>query len=179
MKKAIVMAALLVGTAGCGDRLGEMQNACRGTWQLESRQLANGTTLRDPAIRGVLNWEPIDARKAHVSLTVVREQEGKQLFDHALSTYEISTSAITRKRHVLIQRGYRDREGAPLSQYIRAKTEKGKASIKDGEISFRHAAIDAAGSSLPGDTGYSEVFKGDVMIANYADSFTDTWRRIK
>ncbi len=168
--------ALLMAT-GCSDRLSQMQDACKGTWALDSRELADGRTIRPPAIEGLMHWNPIDARKAHVSVTVIQNREDKQIFDYAASTYEISTSAITRKRHALVQRGYRDREG--LSHYVRAKTEKGKASIEDGKITYHHAKKDAAGGTLPGDDGYTEVFGDGVMTATYTDTFKDTWRRIQ
>ena len=175
----IVAAVVLVTTAGCSDRLSQMQNACKGTWVLDSRELADGRTIQPPAIEGVMNWEPIDARKAHVSVTLVQNREDKQIVDYAVSTYEISTSAITRKRHTLIQRGYRDREGATLSHYARAKTEKGKASIENGEITYHHAAKDASGGTLPGDDGYTEVFGDGVMTATYTGTFKDIWHRIE
>lgn len=174
----IVFAVALLATAGCSDRLSQMQDACKGTWTLASRELADGRTLSPPAIEGIMHWEPIDARKAHVSVTLIRSGE-KQIVDYAVSTYEISTSAITRKRHALVQRGYRDREGNTLSHYVRAKTEKGKASIEDGKITYHHAAKDASGGTLPGDDGYTEVFGDGVMIATYTDTFKDTWQRIK
>lgn len=179
LKRTMVSVLTLVAAMGCSDRLSQMQDACRGTWELASRELADGRTISPPMIEGVMHWEPIDARKAHVSMTVVREDGGKQMVDHAASTYEISTSAITRKRHALIQRGYRDREGATLSHYVRGKTEKGKASIEGGQITYHHAAKDVAGGTLPGDDGYTEIFGDGVMTATYADTFKDTWRRIK
>jgi hypothetical protein len=175
----VAMVVALLATAGCSDRLSQMQDACKGTWALASRELADGRTLSSPAIEGVMHWEPIDARKAHVSMTLVRNAGEKQTVDHAVSTFEISTSAITRKRHALVQRGYRDREGATLSHYVRAKTEKGKASIEDGQITYHHAAKDAFGGTLVGDDGFTEVFGDGVMTATYTDAFKDTWRRIK
>ena len=177
MIRSIWILAVVAGAFGCSDRLADMQKACSGTWQLESRTLADGSTIGSPQIQGTLHWEPIDSRKAHVSLTLVQNDGGKQVFDHSLSTYEISTSAITRKRHALIQRGYRAREGAPFSHYARAKTEKGKASVEGNEIIFFHAAKSETGVEKGGDEGFTQVYSGDVMTASYSDGFTDTWRR--
>lgn len=178
MVRRVLLFVTLAGALGCSDRLAEMQAACAGTWRLESRALANGNTLSPPAIQGTIHWEPIDSRKAHVSVTVVRNEDGNQIMDHSLSTYEISTSAITRKRHALIQRGYREREGSPLSHYIRAKTEKGKATVEGDEITYFHAAKGETGVEKGGDEGFKQVYQGDVMMSTYSGAFTDTWRRI-
>ena len=179
MNRKIWILVLVAGAFGCSDRLADMQKACSGTWQLESRKLADGSTIGSPQIQGSMHWEPIDSRKAHVSLTVVREDGDKQILDHSLSTYEISTSAITRKRHALIQRGYRDRVGSPLAHYARAKTEKGKASVEGNEITFFHAAKSETGVEKGGDEGFTQVYSGDVMTATYTGGFTDTWRRVQ
>ena len=179
MGKRIWVLALLAGAFGCSDRLADMQNACAGTWQLESRTLPDGSTLAPPAVQGTIHWEPIDSRKAHVSVTVVQNSGGHQVIDHSLSTYEISTSAITRKRHALVQRGYREREGSPLSHYIRAKTEKGKASVAGDEITFFHAAKGETGVEKSGDEGFKQVYAGGVMTSTYTDGFTDKWRRVQ
>lgn len=180
MRNALVMAVgLALAVTACSDRLSQMQDKCNGTWTLESREMADGTRMTPPAVWGIIEWEPIDARKAHVTVTMVQDNAGEQIIDYAASTYEISTSAITRKRHALVQRGYRDREGSPLSHYIRGKTEKGKASIENGTITFHHAAKDAAGGALPGDEGYTQVYEGETMTAAYSGKFTDTWRRVR
>ena len=98
----------VVGT-GCSDRLVEMQTHLQGTWILESRELPDGTSLKSPRIYGVMSWVPIDSRKAHVmlNLLVPKGENQDRTFDYAASTYEISTSAITRKRYLLIRQGYR------------------------------------------------------------------------
>jgi len=179
MSNKIWILALVAGVFGCSDRLAEMQQACSGTWELESRTLADGSMVRSPEIQGSIHWEPIDSRKAHVSITVVQNTSGKQILDHSLNTFEISTSAITRKRHVLIQRGYRDREGAPLSHYIRAKTAKGKASVEGAEVTYFHAAKGETGVEKGGDEGFKQVYSGDVMTSTYTDGFTDKWRRLQ
>lgn len=178
MRKNLWILVLVAGSLGCSDRLADMQKACEGTWELEARTLPDGSTVKPPQIHGALHWEPIDSRKAHVSLTVIRNEGDNQVMDHALSTYEISTSAITRKRHALIQRGYREREGSPLSHYIRGKTEKGKASVEGDQITFFHAAKSETGVEKGGDEGFKQVYAGDVMTSTYTGGFTDTWRRV-
>ena len=179
MLKKLVICALAVSNLGCSDRLADMQKACEGTWQLESRTLADGNTLKPPQVQGTIHWEPIDSRKAHVSVTMLRNEGDNQIMDHSLSTYEISTSAITRKRHALVQRGYRERVGSPLSHYVRGKTEKGKASFEAEEVTFFHAAKGQTGVEKGGDEGFRQVYSGDVMTASYSDGFTDTWRRVQ
>ena len=179
MLKITLILALAVTAMGCGDRLADMQQACAGTWELESRTLPDGSVISAPQIQGTIHWEPIDSRKAHVSLTLVQNDEGKQILDHSLSTYEISTSAITRKRHVLIQRGYRDREGSAISHYIRAKTEKGKASVEGADVTYFHAAKGETGVEKGGDEGFKQVYAGNMMTSTYTDGFTDKWRRIQ
>ncbi len=179
MLRRIWICALAVGALGCSDRLADMQAACTGTWQLELRTMADGSEIRPPLIQGAIHWEPIDSRKAHISVTLVQNSGDHQVFDHSLSTYEISTSAITRKRHALIQRGYREREGSPLSHYVRGKTEKGKASVEGDEITFFHAAKGETGVEKGGDEGFTQVFSGEVMTARYSNGFRDTWRRIQ
>jgi hypothetical protein len=179
MLKKIWIIVLVAGAFGCSDRLADMQQACEGTWQLESRTMADGSVMRAPQVQGTIHWEPIDSRKAHVAVTIVQNEEGKHVLDHSLSTYEISTSAITRKRHALIQRGYRDREGAPLSHYVRAKTEKGKASVEGAEVTYFHAAKGETGVEKSGDEGFKQVYAGDVMTSTYTDAFTDKWRRVQ
>ena len=179
MLRRLAICVLTIGVCACSDRLAEMQSVCTGTWQLEVRTLPDGSTIRPPQINGSFHWEPIDSRKAHVSLTLLTEEDDKQVLDHSLSTYEISTSAITRKRRVLIQRGYRDRVGNPLSHYIRGRTAKGKASVDGNEITFFHAAKGETGVDKGNDQGFKQVYSGDVMTASYTNGWTDTWRRIR
>ena len=179
MSKKIWMLALAATTLSCSDRLADMQTACAGTWELVSRTLPDGSEIRAPRIQGTIHWEPIDSRKAHVSLTIVQNEGEKQVLDHALSLYEISTSAITRKRHVLLQRGYRDRDGAPISHYIRAKTEKGKASVEGANVIYFHAAKGETGVEKGGDEGFKQVYAGNTMMSTYTDGFSDTWKRVQ
>jgi hypothetical protein len=108
MLRALLVAVVLVS---CQDRLAYLQGTCRGTWELESREMADGTVLRPPDIVGVMYWEPIDARKAHVATTIIVKGDNYRM-DHSASTYEVSTSAITRKRHFLRRRGIVRRRSA-------------------------------------------------------------------
>ena len=179
MRRALLPALLtLVLTQGCSNRLAEMQSACGGTWMLVSREMADGSVILPPAISGTMYWHPIDARKAHVSMMVSLDKPDRQIMDHAGSVYEISTSAITRKRHSLIQRGYRGQEGSPFSHYNRAKTAKGKASLENGEVRFYHAAKDLSGQESTEEIGFTQIYKDGRMTAVYTGVFTDTWQRI-
>ena len=102
--------AVCAGVAlGCSDRLAHMQEQLAGKWELESRTLPDGTVLRKPEVSGVFSWQPIDSRKAHVTLNMLVDKGGEEprTFDFAASKYEISTSAITRSRYLLIRQGYR------------------------------------------------------------------------
>jgi hypothetical protein len=166
----IGLAMLLLGlTQGCGDRLATMQEQLAGTWVLESRELPDGSRLAPPSISGALTWLPIDSRKAHVTLNVQMDQGGdaQRTFDFAASKYEISTSAITRSRYLLIRQGYRSSAATPLSLYTKAKSAKGKISLEETGIKITH------------ERGYSESFVGDEMTASFPGVFTDTWRRVR
>ncbi len=156
--------------SGCSDRLADMQEQLSGTWILESRQLPDGTLIQSPLISGAFSWVPIDSRKAHVSLNVFLDEGDRfpRTFDYASSTYEVSTSAITRKRHLLIRQGYRSSAETPLSDYPKAKTAKGKISMEEaGIIKISH------------ERGFYQEFKGDTMIAAFPGVFRDTWKRTK
>ena len=171
-RKRVLMVALAAGCAvcGCSDRLAEMQANFEGTWVLESRELPDGTLFRSPQVTGNLTWASVDSRKAHVSIYVLQEGQGEETprtFDYAASTYEISTSAITRKRHLLIRQGYRSSEALPVTVYKKDKTSKGKISVSEGVVTVSH------------EEGFSQVFEGDHMVAVYPGTFTDTWRRLK
>ena len=159
---------LIAGMSGCSDRLAEIQQKLQGSWVLESRRLADGQMLTSPRVSGVLSWVPIDSRKAHVTVNVlVNEGDGvPRTFDYAASTYEISTSAITRNRHVLIRQGYRSSAAAPITVYPKARTAKGKISVEDGVVKISH------------EEGFSQVFESDTMTSTFTDTFTDTWRRV-
>ncbi len=155
---------------GCSDRLADMQNQLKGTWVLESRELSDRTLIQSPRISGAFSWVPIDSRKAHVTLNVLIDEGDRfpRAFDYAASTYEVSTSAITRKRHLLIRQGYRSSAESPISGYLKAKTAKGKISVEeDGVIRISH------------ERGFYQVFKGDTMTAAFPEVFVDTWKRIR
>jgi hypothetical protein len=82
------------------------------------------------------------------------------------STYEISTSAITQARYILIRQGYRSSAHSPISVYPKAKKEKGKITVANGGIEISH------------DT-QAWVFHGDTMTAAYKNAWTDTWARVQ
>jgi len=145
-----------------------MQRRLEGVWVLESRELPDGTSLRGPDVSGVMSWVPVDSRRAHVTLNLLVEGEVDQgrTFNYSASTYEISTSAITRKRHILIRQGYRSSAAAPITVYKKAKTAKGKISVEGEVVRVSH------------EDGFSQVFDGDSMTSTYPDRFTDTWKRV-
>ncbi len=156
-------------TFGCSDRLEQMQAQLAGKWELESRTLPDGTVLRKPEVSGVFSWQPIDSRKAHVTLNMLVNSGGEKprTYDFAASKYEISTSAITRSRYLLIRQGYRSSFDAPITVYHKAKVEKGKITLEDGLIRITH------------ERGYSEEFRGDQMVASFPDVFVDNWKRVR
>ena len=154
---------------GCSDRLATMQKQLSGTWVLESRALPDGSVLQPPSVSGTLTWQPIDSRKAHVALNVLLEGRNgsSRSFDYAASKYEISTSAITRSRYLLLRQGYRSSAETPISLYTKAKSAKGKISLEDDLVRITH------------ERGYSEEFRGDRMTASFPGAFADTWKRIR
>ena len=164
---------LLAGSfQGCGDRLADMQSKLAGAWVLESRQLSDGTVLRPPQVSGVISWMPASSRKAYVTLSVLMAKSGNvpRRFDYAASTYEISTSAITQARHLLIRQGYRSSAKSPISVYPKGRKAKGKISVGDTAIEISH---DIAGNEQ------SWVFEGGTMTASYEGAWVDTWRKIQ
>lgn len=168
MRRWVVMGLVAMGlVSGCGDRLAQMQEQLAGTWVLESRELPDGTVLLPPRISGVLAWMPIDSRKAHVTLSMLLDNEKVPTFDYAASKYEISTSAITRSRYLLVRQGYRSSEETPMSIYPKAASSKGKITLQGGVIRISH------------ERGYSEEFQGDLMVARFPDVFKDTWKRVR
>ena len=172
--RILVLAVTLVS---CQDRLAFVQRTCQGTWELQSRELSDGTILLPPDIFGSMHWKPIDQRKAHVSLLIIVEGEDYRL-DHSASTYEVSTSAITRKRHFLIKRGYRQAE-IGLQSYSVEKTRKGKLSIEeDDSIVMTHLATPDDASRSSDQVGFKQIFQGDTMIASYQEAFKDTWKKV-
>ena len=88
-------------------------------------------------------------------------------FDYAASTYEISTSAITRKRYLLLRQGYRSSAEVPITVYPKETIAKGKISMADGSIKISH------------EEGFSQEFTGDAMVAQFPNTFKDTWKRIR
>ena len=171
---------LAVVVSGCADRLASMQAGCQGTWTLVSRELPDGTLLRPPSIRGTICWIPIDSRKAHVtvSVEVAANGEAPRTFDYAASVYEISTSAISRKRHLLLRQGYRRSARERFATYIREKTVKGKITLEEGTIRMSHEGRDVKGRGATRAKGYNQVYNGETMIASYPGVFKDTWQRI-
>lgn len=164
-----LMGALMVAlVSGCGDRLANVQGRMEGTWVLESRQLADGATLRPPQISGAVIWVPIDSRTAHVSLNVLQGEADSpdRRLNYALSVYEISTSAITQSRYALIRQGYRSSAEAPFSIYPKRKNAKGKITIGSSEIEISH-------------DDQKWVFEGNTLMAEYPGAWVDTWKRVQ
>jgi hypothetical protein len=153
---------------GCSDRLASMQDLVKGTWALQSRRLPDGKVLSPPHIFGLMQWSPIDSRTAHVTLDVLlRPEGGEGVFDHSASTCEISTSAITRKRHMLIRRGYKSSSQDPIVYYNKERSFKGKVSVEGDQFTISH------------EEGQTQVFKGDAMTTTISGGFVDTWKRIR
>ncbi|MDA0710147.1 MAG: hypothetical protein O3B73_08055 [bacterium] len=166
--KVWLLAAGVMFAQGCGDRLAQMQVQLAGTWVLQSRQLEDGTVLRPPDIQGAISWIPVSSRKAHVTLNLLERAKDKtpRRLNYAASTYEISTSAITQARHILIRQGYRSSALSPITVYPKEKKEKGKITVgaKGIEISQDNQAW---------------IFQENTMIATYKNAWTDTWSRIQ
>lgn len=167
-RNAGLFVVLLLLGQGCGDRLAEMQTQLAGTWVLQSRQLADGSVLRPPHIQGAISWVPVSSRKAHVTLNVLEDgsAQSPRRFNYAASTYEISTSAITQARYVLIRQGYRSSAKSPISVYPKAKKTKGKITVGDSGIEISH-------------DNQAWVFQGGTMVASYDNAWTDTWTRVQ
>jgi hypothetical protein len=153
---------------GCSDRLADMQNQLAGVWVLQKRQLDDGTVLVPPHVTGSISWVPISSRKAHVTLNYLEDLKGDEprRFNYAASTYEISTSAITRARHVLIRQGYRSSAEASMSVYPKAKKVKGKITVENNKIEIAHDES-------------QWIFDGNTMTASYNGAWVDTWARMQ
>ena len=168
MKRLMIFLLFAFATQGCSDRLSDMQTQLAGTWLLQNRQLQDGTVLRAPQIKGALFWEPISSRKAHIALNLLEDlQDGTpRRFNYAASTYEISTSAITRARYVLVRQGYRSSAEAPMSIYPKGKTVKGKITVEGDKIEIAH-------------DDRQWVFRGNTLTTSYNGAWVDTWTRVQ
>ena len=165
---------------GCSDPLSDIQAKCEGTWVLQSRELPDGTLLAPPMIQGVFTWLTLDPRKAHVTQNLVVEGQAgaPRRVDYAASIFEISTSAITRKRRLLLRQGYRLSSEIPLNVYHKGKTAKGKLSVENGSVRISHMKDDAsARASL--EEWQIQTFEGDAMVVSIPDVFKDTWKRVQ
>lgn len=169
--RRILLFTTICGVAlslSCSDRLAAMQDLVKGTWALQSRRMPDGTTLTDPHIFGLLQWSPIDSRTAHVTLNVLLRPAGEEsIFDYSAATYEISTSAITWKRHILIRKGYKSSFPEPIVYYNKEQSLKGKVSVEGNQLTISH------------EEGQTQVFKGDTMTTTVPGGFVDTWKRIR
>ena len=168
LHKVGLLAVLMFLGQGCGDRLAEIQTQLAGTWVLQSRQLVDGSVLRPPYIQGAISWVPGSSRKAHVTLNLLESAniQSPRRFNYAASTYEISTSAITQARYVLIRQGYRSSAKSPISVYPKAKKTKGKITVGSAGLEISHDSQDW-------------VFQGNTMTASYENAWTDTWARVQ
>lgn len=153
-------------TSGCSDRLADIQHRMEGTWVLASRQLQDGTTLRPPQIEGAITWVPINSRQAHVTLNILENSQSDthRRFNYAGCTYEISTSAITQSRYVLIRQGYRSSAEAPFSIYPKAHKSKGKITVGAQDVEIAH-------------DDQTWIFQDNTLTASYDGAWVDTWKR--
>lgn len=169
--RRIPLVIVLCGLAlclGCADRLASMQDLVKGTWSLQARRMPDGKVLAPPHIFGLLQWSPVDSRTAHVTLDVrVSPEGGEGAFDHSASTCEISTSAITRKRHMLIRRGYKSSSQEPIVYYNKERSFKGKVSVEGDHFVISH------------EEGQTQSFQGDTMTSIVSGGFVDTWKRMR
>ncbi len=97
-------------------------------------------------------------------------------FDHAASVYELSTSAVMRKRHLLVRKvpGLAREHGYRVSTIERKL--KGKASLLNGTITFSHTREEGtAGREV---AGFLQVFRPGVMEASYPGAFRDVWSKV-
>ena len=168
LKRVGMLAVLLLVGQGCGDRLAEMQTQLAGTWVLQSRTLADGSILRPPVVQGAISWVPVSSRKAHVTLNLLEsaQDQAPRRFNYAASTYEISTSAITQARYVLIRQGYPSSAKSHISVYPKGKKTKGKITVGEAGIEISHDSQDW-------------VFNGNTMTASHDNAWTDTWARVQ
>ena len=170
MRRVLIVATAL-GLAlalSCADRLASMQEMVKGTWALQSRQMVNGTALAPPHVFGFMQWLPMDSRTAHVTVDVlVWPEGGERTFEHSAATCEISTSAITKKRHMLIREGYKSSSQEPIVTYNKERSLKGKVSVEGDRFLISH------------EEGQTQVFRGDTMTMTVPGGFVDTWKRVR
>ena len=140
--RRILFAVAVLGLAlslSCADRLASMQEMVKGTWVLQSRRMDNGTSLAPPHLFGFMQWLPIDSRTAHVTVDVlVLPEGGERAFEHSSAVCEISTSAITKKRHMLIREGYKSSSQEPIVAYNKERSFKGKVSVEGDRFLISH-----------------------------------------
>jgi len=168
MKRLLIFLLAVFVMQGCSDRLSDMQQQLEGTWILQKRELQDGTVLTASHLKGAMFWEPVSSRKALVTLNLLEDlKDGTpRRFNYAASTYEISTSAITRARHILVRQGYRSSAEAPFSIYPKGKKVKGKITVEGNKIEISHDAR-------------QWVFEGNTMTASYDGAWVDTWTRMQ
>ncbi len=183
MKPGVHLGAVLLTVclgSGCSDPLSDIQAKCEGIWVLQSRELPDGTLLTPPQIHGVFSWVALDPRKAHVTQNLVLEAQADvpRRVDYAASVFEISTSAITRKRHLLLRQGYRLSSENPINVYHKGKTAKGKLSIEDGSVRISHTK-DGATAKASLEEWQIQTFEGDAMVVSIPGVFKDRWRKTR
>ena len=132
-----------------------------GTYKLMSRQMADGTTIKAPAIMGMLTYT-----KEHRNFNVYWKNADGKLFSYSLvSTYKLSAAEYTET--ILFSIMNDQIGGKDLAYDLTGPTKTAPVAMKDGSITFK----------LPFDP-VTATFEGGKFIAKSAD-FTDYWEKVK
>lgn len=99
---SVLLIVLAVFAAGCSDDV-KHQELMRGRWLLESRTLADGTTLTPPEFAGILEWFPLSQNRAYTTL-VISQSEDDLNFTGA--TYTIDAASFVRDEYSRLGTGY-------------------------------------------------------------------------
>ena len=172
LTRALLIGSSMTLTFGCADE-NLYQFGLRGKWQLETRQLPDGTVLAPPSVGGHYEWYPTGKTKAHVtaSISLGEDQILVSGYIYSFQSEDVVAQSFTRREYLNIGGGYGATPG---------KTHGSSDVSTAGQVVTSGSRVTlelANGPAQIYEDISAEGFDSVFFKVRFEDGTTDTWRR--
>jgi hypothetical protein len=172
MTRALIIGSSMTLTFGCADE-NLYQFGLRGKWQLESRQLPDGTVLEPPSVSGHYEWYPTGKTTAHVTASISLGPDRILVsgYTYSFQSADMAAQSFTRREYLNIGGGYGT---SPGKTHGSSDVETAGQVVTNGSrVTLEHAkGRDQVYEDISAE-GFDSVF----FKIRFEDGTTDTWRR--
>ena len=172
LTRALLIGSSMTLTFGCADE-NLYQFGLRGKWQLERRQLPDGTILAPPSVGGHYEWYPTGKTTAHVtaSISLGTDRILVSGYTYSFQSENVVAQSFTRREYLNVGGGYGTSPGKTHGSPD--VSTSGQVITNGSRVSLEHAN----GPVLVYEDINAEGFDSVFFEARFEDGTIDRWRR--